>query len=136
MNDLDELLRLHGEATGGEWCADPDGREGREGFFDVMSASDGVRYARFVASDIDHEPDARYIAAAHNALPGLVERVRRAEAAVDCGQNGPCAVAPGCQRHWEKRNRELVAERDALREVASEFFTDEELDAALAKVPR
>jgi hypothetical protein len=26
----------------------------------------------------------------------------------DCGQDGPCAVSPGCQRHWRERNRELV----------------------------
>jgi hypothetical protein len=27
----------------------------------------------------------------------------------DCGQDGPCATPPGCQRHWEERNRELLA---------------------------
>lgn len=30
----------------------------------------------------------------------------------DCGQDGVCAIAPGCIKHWEERNRELVRERD------------------------
>jgi hypothetical protein len=29
---------------------------------------------------------------------------------IDCGQDGPCVKAPGCNRHWEERNRELVSE--------------------------
>ena len=29
----------------------------------------------------------------------------------DCGQDGVQA-SPGCNRHWEERNRELVRERD------------------------
>jgi len=34
----------------------------------------------------------------------------------DCEQEGPvCATPPGCYRHWEERNRELVAERAELR---------------------
>ena len=32
---------------------------------------------------------------------------------IDCEQDGVCAVSPGCNRHWQERNRELVAERDA-----------------------
>jgi hypothetical protein len=31
-----------------------------------------------------------------------------------CGQDGVCAITPGCDWHWAERNRELVAERDAL----------------------
>ena len=30
----------------------------------------------------------------------------------DCGQDGVCKLSPGCDRHWEERNRELVRERD------------------------
>lgn len=37
------------------------------------------------------------------------------EKARDCGQDTVCVLSPGCQRHWEERNRELVAERDAAR---------------------
>ena len=40
-------------------------------------------------------------------------------AARDCGQADVCATPPGCQRHWEERNRELAAqlaeEQDAQR---------------------
>ena len=34
------------------------------------------------------------------------------DAARDCGQDGGCALSPGCQRHWLERNAELVRERD------------------------
>lgn len=40
-----------------------------------------------------------------------------ARAEVNCGQDGPCAKAPGCARHWQERNRELVAELAAARAV-------------------
>jgi hypothetical protein len=30
----------------------------------------------------------------------------------DCGQDGICALAPGCQRHWSERNGELVERAD------------------------
>lgn len=33
----------------------------------------------------------------------------------DCGQRGVCRTPPGCARHWEERNRELVRENEALR---------------------
>ena len=33
----------------------------------------------------------------------------------DCGQRGVCRTPPGCARHWEERNRELVRENDVLR---------------------
>lgn len=36
----------------------------------------------------------------------------------DCGQNVVCRTPPGCMRHWEERCRELVAERNALRDAA------------------
>jgi len=33
----------------------------------------------------------------------------------DCGQDGVCKLSPGCNRHWEERNRELVRENEVLR---------------------
>ena len=30
----------------------------------------------------------------------------------DCGQRRVCRTPPGCARHWEERNRELVREND------------------------
>jgi len=33
----------------------------------------------------------------------------------DCGQRGVCRTPPGCARHWEERNRELVRENEILR---------------------
>ena len=31
----------------------------------------------------------------------------------NCGQDGVCAEAPGCSRHWAERVCEVMAERDA-----------------------
>jgi len=33
----------------------------------------------------------------------------------NCGQDGVCAEAPGCSRHWAERVREVMAERDAAK---------------------
>lgn len=33
----------------------------------------------------------------------------------DCGQRGVCRTPPGCARHWEERNRELVRELEEAR---------------------
>ena len=49
----------------------------------------------------------------------LEQVMRERDEARDCGQNGVCAIAPGCQRHWAERNRELQIEvercHDSLR---------------------
>lgn len=39
----------------------------------------------------------------------------------DCGQDGTCAIAPGCQRHWEERNRELWARAEAAEAKLAEL---------------
>ena len=61
----------------------------------------------------------------------FAERKRVAEALREC----LVEANEKALEHLEARMR-AEAERDALREVASEFFTDEELAIALAKVPR
>lgn len=40
----------------------------------------------------------------------LQKAIEERDEARDCGQPGCCAIPPGCQRCWEIRNRELVAE--------------------------
>jgi hypothetical protein len=47
--------------------------------------------------------------------------IEERNAARDCGQEGVCATPPGCQRHWEERNRELVRERDEARDLADSY---------------
>lgn len=43
-------------------------------------------------------------------LRALAEKtMRERDEARDCGQEGVCAIAPGCQRHWADSNREIVA---------------------------
>jgi len=72
------------------------------------------------------QPHADFIAAARTAVPLLVKALRKARAerdearrerdkARDCGQDVVCAIAPGCQRHWAERARELLRERDEAR---------------------
>lgn len=56
-----------------------------------------------------------------------VRALRERDEARDCGQDGVCAITPGCQRHWEERNRELVRERDEARA---------ERDAAIGQLAR
>jgi hypothetical protein len=34
----------------------------------------------------------------------------------NCGQDGVCAEAPGCSRHWAERVREVMMETEKLRE--------------------
>lgn len=48
----------------------------------------------------------------------LAEAIRERDEARDCGQDGVCAISPGCQRHWLERNGELLRERDEARRVA------------------
>lgn len=133
--DLDELLRVHAAAFRPPWRAETwavETDDGADSEVETILSPEEYPSEQIVAqvdeSGVISTPglenlaraNAAAIAAAHNALPDLIERVKRAEAAVDCGQDGPCAIAPGCQRHWAERNRELVAERDALREVKKE----------------
>lgn len=44
---------------------------------------------------------------------GALPKIRQRSEIEDCGQDGVCRLSPGCNRHWEERNRELVCERDA-----------------------
>jgi hypothetical protein len=43
----------------------------------------------------------------------------------DCRQDGVCATPPGCQRHWEERNRELLQEMQQLRAAVAASVTAE-----------
>ena len=56
------------------------------------------------------------------ACAGCAALLDGLEALCDCGQEGVCRVPPGCARHWEERNRALVAECDALRADADDQF--------------
>lgn len=38
----------------------------------------------------------------------------------DCGQKGVCRTPPGCARHWEERNRELVRDISNLHAAMDE----------------
>jgi hypothetical protein len=48
-------------------------------------------------------------------------RVQELEAELDCGQDAVCAKPPGCRRHWEERNRELVEDLRAVSALADEL---------------
>ena len=48
----------------------------------------------------------------------------------DCGQNGVCALSPGCIRHWQERNREIVSQLErVLDEHAEGHWMARALDA-------
>jgi hypothetical protein len=51
-----------------------------------------------------------------------VRAAAQAEAAaeLDCGQGTVCARPPGCRRHWEERNRELVAQLENALDASKE----------------
>lgn len=83
MNNIDELQRLHEAATKGEWKAQLYGKS-YEVFSDV-SRFWIAKVQRFAAHLIDGEDpqykaNAEFIVSAHNQLPALLERLRRAEA--------------------------------------------------------
>lgn len=44
----------------------------------------------------------------------------------NCGQDGVCAEAPGCSRHWAERVREVMAERDELKSRLAHAEADAE----------
>ena len=46
---------------------------------------------------------------------GALPQIRQRSEIEDCGQDGVCKLSPGCNRHWEERNRELIRERDEAR---------------------
>jgi len=48
----------------------------------------------------------------------------------DCGQRGACRTPPGCARHWEERNRELVRENEVLRSNSDHLSSE---NASLAR---
>lgn len=48
----------------------------------------------------------------------------------DCGQDGPCATAPGCARHWAERNRELLEEIARLRAELARMRGEADLRAS------
>ena len=70
------------------------------------------RTARLVVRVTPAELSA-YQAAAGRAGVSVGEWVR--SEIEDCGQDGVCRLSPGCNRHWEERNRELVRENEVLR---------------------
>ena len=58
---------------------------------------------------------------------GALPKIRQRSEIEDCGQDGVCRLSPGCNRHWEERNRELV------RQVESMAMRIESLAEELAK---
>lgn len=79
------------------------------------------------------------------------DAIRQRDEARDCGQEGVCAIAPGCQRHWAERNRELTALRpediialgkyenqvaDVKRGIIAAIAAQREKDAKIADAER
>lgn len=62
----------------------------------------------------------RWVWGGPTACEGCVRREERDEAR-DCQQDDVCKLTPGCQRHWEERNRELVAQLRRLNEFVAKY---------------
>lgn len=61
----------------------------------------------------------------------LVAHLRRQRSEIeDCGQDGVCKLSPGCNRHWEERNRELLRENEVLRSNSDHLSSE---NASLAR---
>lgn len=86
--DLDQLEALANAATQGPWHVSEEGF-GRRGVPTVYATDDELRYiakCRDLPAHIDHPPtddaaNARFIAAARDAVPQLIAEVRRLRAA-------------------------------------------------------
>ena len=68
---------------------------------------------RQVLKSIADECDAEALARADGYL---CRYVREETVLRDCGQRGVCRTPPGCARHWEERNRELLRDNEKQRE--------------------
>jgi hypothetical protein len=54
------------------------------------------------------------------ALEETMRERDEARTELDCGQDVVCARPPGCRRHWEERNRELVAQLENALDASKE----------------
>lgn len=70
------------------------------------------------------EASARHEKSAARAWASLREVKRGSGMPLDCGQGGVCATPPGCMRHWEERNRELVARLESEQAHARKMDAD------------
>ena len=61
---------------------------------------------------------------------GASPQIRQRSEIEDCGQDGVCRLSPGCNRHWEERNRELVRENEVLRSNSDHLSSE---NASLAR---
>jgi hypothetical protein len=61
---------------------------------------------------------------------GALPKIRQRSEIEDCGQDGVCKLSPGCNRHWEERNRELVRENETLRSNSDHLSSE---NASLAR---
>jgi hypothetical protein len=61
---------------------------------------------------------------------GALPKIRQRSEIEDCGQDGVCKLSPGCNRHWEERNRELLRENEVLRSNSDHLSSE---NASLAR---
>jgi len=61
---------------------------------------------------------------------GALPKIRQRSEIEDCGQDDVCKLSPGCNRHWEERNRELLRENEVLRSNSDHLSSE---NASLAR---
>jgi hypothetical protein len=79
-------------------------------------------HIRVARSWADRNPDA--MTTEEWIVVAMADYIDALRAVGDCKQDTVCATPPGCARHWEERNRELVQELQAARACSNAFEAD------------
>lgn len=104
QTDLAELRRLHEAATKGDWYDSPDG------FVDVAVSKTKARQV----ARAEKAKDAQFIAAAHNALPALLDELEKYKTI--CGEwSKLCEEMSDHIGKLEDHIREQYGERDGIK---------------------
>jgi hypothetical protein len=82
---------------------------------DAKAEAYTTKEARELATDEGLTDGETFVLASRRRILATTRALETALREIDCGQDTVCATPPGCVRHWEERNRELVRERDTAR---------------------
>jgi len=92
--------------------------------------------ARLAAAETEKAMLSAHCVRAERVAQERKEALAVAERERDCGQDGVCAISPGCARHWQERNRELVRERDEAKESAKAAWQQRDYAVAISDAMR
>jgi len=96
----------------------------------------GILKAKLAAAETEKATLSTHCVRAERVAQERKEALAVAERERDCGQDGVCAISPGCARHWQERNRELVRERDEAKESAKAAWQQRDYAVAISDAMR